>query len=204
MEIGTRLKQARIEAKFTQEELAEKIQVTRQTISSWENQRSYPDISSIVQLSEIYNISLDILLKEDKKVVENLKEATDLTGETKKISLILGGGLLVFGILYMIQAWFEIPKVENILINSLFLLVVAVGLIYQLIKNVKFEKVIEGTTSNRQLARIITVIMFIGFIFILFPIVNLLTTVEWQIMLARGVIIVVLMIPAILIFKKLG
>lgn len=204
MEIGTRLKKARMEAKFTQEELAEKIQVTRQTISSWENQRSYPDISSIVQLSEIYNISLDILLKEDKKVVENLKEATDITGETKKISLILGGGLLVFGILYVIQAWFEIPKIENILINSLFLLVVAVGLIYQLIKNVKFEKVIEGTTSNRQLARIITVIMFIGFTFILFPIVNLLTTVEWQIMLARGVIIVVLMIPAILVFKKLG
>lgn len=204
MEIGDRLKQARLAAKFTQEELAEKLQVTRQTISSWENHRSYPDISSIVQLSEIYDISLDILLKEDKKVVKNLKEATDLTGETKKISLVLGGGLLAFGILYVIQAWFEIPKIENILINSLFLVAIAVGLIYQLVKNVKFEKVIEGTTSNRQLAKIITVVMYIGFLFILFPIINLLITVEWQIMLARIVIIVVLMIPAILIFKKLG
>ena len=59
MEIGKKLKSARLKAELTQESVADKIQVSRQTISNWENARSYPDIVSIVHLSNLYNISLD-------------------------------------------------------------------------------------------------------------------------------------------------
>lgn len=62
MEIGQKLKSARVEAGLTQETVAEKIGVSRQTISNWENNRYYPDIISVISLSDLYSISLDELL----------------------------------------------------------------------------------------------------------------------------------------------
>ena len=59
---------------FTQEMVAEKINVSRQTISNWENEKSYPDIISVIELSSLYSISLDDLLKGDEKMMEHLEE----------------------------------------------------------------------------------------------------------------------------------
>lgn len=56
---------------LSQEELAEKIFVTRQTISNWENEKSYPDIHSLLLLGSLFNVSLDQLIKGD---VETMKE----------------------------------------------------------------------------------------------------------------------------------
>lgn len=64
MDIGRKLKNAREKAALTQEQIAEIIGVSRQTISNWENNRSYPDIVSVLRLSEAYQVSLDVLLKE--------------------------------------------------------------------------------------------------------------------------------------------
>lgn len=71
MKIGSQIKKYRQEAKLSQEELAEKIYVTRQTISNWETDKNYPDINSIVLLSNLFGVSLDILVKGD---VESMKE----------------------------------------------------------------------------------------------------------------------------------
>ncbi|HCS93291.1 MAG TPA: XRE family transcriptional regulator [Bavariicoccus seileri] len=60
MTIGKQLKKARLDANLTQESLSKRINVSRQTISNWENERSYPDISSIILLSDIYGLSLDL------------------------------------------------------------------------------------------------------------------------------------------------
>ena len=49
MEIGQKLKDARIHSGLTQEVVAEKINVSRQTISNWENEKSYPDIISVIE-----------------------------------------------------------------------------------------------------------------------------------------------------------
>lgn len=73
MNLGEKLKEKRQEYHFTQQELADKMHVSRQTISNWEVGRSYPDIESLIQLSEIFSISLDALLKGDKKMVSSLK-----------------------------------------------------------------------------------------------------------------------------------
>ena len=59
MEIGVKLKEARIKSGLTQEMLQKKIQVSRQTISNWENEKSFPDIVNVIKLSDLYNISLD-------------------------------------------------------------------------------------------------------------------------------------------------
>lgn len=87
MEVGQRLKSRREELKLTQEYVAEMLGVSRQTISNWENGRSYPDIERIVRLSDIYELSLDELLKGDLKMVSKLQKDTQINQVTKRIVL---------------------------------------------------------------------------------------------------------------------
>ena len=71
MELGKQIRRYRNERSFSQETLAEKVYVSRQTISNWENGKSYPDVNSLVLLSEAFEVSLDKSIKGD---VENMKE----------------------------------------------------------------------------------------------------------------------------------
>ena len=71
MELSAQIKKYRTELNLSQEELAEKVYVTRQTISNWENGKSYPDIHSLLLLSSLFNVSLDQLIKGD---IETMKE----------------------------------------------------------------------------------------------------------------------------------
>ncbi len=96
MEIGKKLKDARINSGLTQEKVSEEIQVSRQTISNWENERSYPDIISVINLSNLYHISLDELLKGDDEMMKHLEESTDTVSSNKKLLLAIGlNGLLL-------------------------------------------------------------------------------------------------------------
>ena len=72
MEIGAKLRQARIAAGLTQEQTAEALGVSRQSISNWENEKNYPDIVSVVRLSDLYAVSLDALLKEEAPMSDYL------------------------------------------------------------------------------------------------------------------------------------
>lgn len=83
MELGNKIKYYRGEKELSQEELAERVYVSRQTISNWENNKSYPDINSIVLLSEIFEISIDNLIKGD---VEQMKKEIN-TEDVKKLNL---------------------------------------------------------------------------------------------------------------------
>lgn len=71
MELGKQIKMQRQNAALSQEELANRVYVSRQTISNWENDKSYPDVNSLVLLSEIFQISLDKLIKGD---IDTMKE----------------------------------------------------------------------------------------------------------------------------------
>ena len=53
MKIGDKLKKARMDKNMTQEEVAEKIFVSRQSISNWENNKTYPDIGNVIALSDL-------------------------------------------------------------------------------------------------------------------------------------------------------
>ena len=66
-DIGSKIKAARLEKKLTQEQVAELLGVSRQTISNWENEKSYPDIISVIKMSDYYEASLDYLLKGEQK-----------------------------------------------------------------------------------------------------------------------------------------
>ena len=72
MELGSRIKELRKAQNINQDELAEKLFVSRQTISNWENDKSYPDIQSVLLLSEIFGVSVDQLLKGDVEKMERI------------------------------------------------------------------------------------------------------------------------------------
>ncbi len=74
MELGRQIRKYRTEARLSQEQLADLIFVSRQTISNWENDRNYPDIKSLVLLSEVFHVSMDQLIKGD---VEKMKIEID-------------------------------------------------------------------------------------------------------------------------------
>lgn len=65
VEIQNQIRKYRLARNLSQEELAEKVFVTRQTISNWETGKNYPDLNSLVRLSELFGVSLDILVKGD-------------------------------------------------------------------------------------------------------------------------------------------
>lgn len=100
--------------KFSQEELAEKIYVTRQTISNWENEKSYPDIHSLLLLSSLFNVSLDQLIKGDIEIMKkeiNKAEVAEFNWFSKIfsvlfiISIIVFVPLLVFLRIYGVIIW---------------------------------------------------------------------------------------------------
>ena len=72
MNIGEKIIEIRKERKMTQEDLAKIFHVTRQTVSNWEHEKSYPDLQTIIQISDEFNISLDKLLKEDIQMVKRM------------------------------------------------------------------------------------------------------------------------------------
>ena len=71
MEFANQLKKYRTEKNLSQEQLAEEIFVTRQTISNWETEKSYPDVHSLMLLSSLFQVSLDQLLKGDIEIMKN-------------------------------------------------------------------------------------------------------------------------------------
>ena len=78
MELGKQIKKHRQEVQLSQEELADRVYVSRQTISNWENDKSYPDVNSLVLLSEIFQISLDKLIKGDIGVMKEVIQKEEI------------------------------------------------------------------------------------------------------------------------------
>ena len=93
MELGKQIKMHRQEAQLSQEELANRVYVSRQTISNWENDKSYPDVNSLILLSEIFHTSLDNLIKGDIEIMKDVIQKEEIEkmnryGRTYTIMLI--------------------------------------------------------------------------------------------------------------------
>ncbi len=129
VDVGNQIRYYRKENKLSQVELAEKIYVSSQTISNWENERSYPDLHNLIALTSLFNVSLDELVKGD---VLKMKNAIDLSNMDKYAKLMilftvlsaiaLGAalkfsdgwfGLLVPAILWIISFYFSL-KIERL------------------------------------------------------------------------------------------
>jgi len=101
MELGKHIKKYRSENSLSQEQLAERVFVSRQTISNWENDKSYPDVNSLVLLSEVFNTSIDNLIKGDVKIMKKQIKEDD-----KKEFEKLGN---IFAVLMIITVVSPIP-----------------------------------------------------------------------------------------------
>ncbi|HCZ39889.1 helix-turn-helix domain-containing protein [Brochothrix thermosphacta] len=106
---GEKLKMLREQTDITQEEVSQKLNVTRQSVSNWENNKNYPDLTTLVTLSQLYNISLDDLLKDENNVVKSMKTELNSYRSSELIKLIIFSVLafllpiigIVFGILLL-------------------------------------------------------------------------------------------------------
>lgn len=133
MKIGEKLRDARNQKGLTQEEVADEIHVSRQTISNWENNRSYPDIISVILLSDLYQMSLDVLLKGDKDMIEHLNENTNIVNSNKK--LIIMGLLNIVVFIFMIIFNQIISENKILLASILSLLIISITIFfYQIIR----------------------------------------------------------------------
>ena len=103
MRIADKIKNARIQKGYTQEQVAENLLVSRQTISNWENGKSLPDIISIIKMSELYEISLDEMMKGDKALLKKVERDVGAAKAERKIiklawiSIVIGTILIILG-----------------------------------------------------------------------------------------------------------
>ena len=84
MNFAQKMKSYRQKNNWTQQEVAERLNVSRKTISSWENSRSYPDIFMLVQISDLYRVSLDDLLREDHKMIDSYKQEHEINKKERR------------------------------------------------------------------------------------------------------------------------
>lgn len=103
MEIGKRIKDLRSDKGWNQEEFAEKVYVSRQTVSSWENDRSYPDIKSLLLMSELFGITLDELVKGDIQIMKDEVNSESIR-KFRTLSNIFAFGL-VFAMIIFYPLW---------------------------------------------------------------------------------------------------
>ena len=96
MSIGTSILRIRKERDLSQEKFGALFHVTRQTVSNWENEKSYPDLHTLVAISDMFQVSLDDLLKEDKEMIKTIDRerlyGTYVKRQKTIIDLLSGSG----------------------------------------------------------------------------------------------------------------
>ena len=145
MNLGNQIKKYRNELSLSQDELAEKIFVSRQSVSNWENDKTYPDIKSLILLSEVFQVSLDTLIKGDIEIMKkeiNSQEIAQFERDSKILSVFFIAMLLLPIPLAHFFGWWGL---------ALYLLVCAVGM-YFAIRIEKHKKKFDIQTYKEILA----------------------------------------------------
>lgn len=133
MDLGKKIIEMRKNKNLSQEQLAEILNVSRQTISNWENGRFYPDIDALVKISKYFNISLDDLLASDSNILKHLKVSTDIVRSNKNIlyAIILNIFLII---LFVITGILLEESIAIIIIIFTISIISFSYLFYQIIK----------------------------------------------------------------------
>ena len=177
MSLGERLLELRKSKHLSQEELAFKLDVTRQTISKWETDQSTPDFDKIMPLCELYGITSDELLTGLKKE-EEVKESNsnEVSNKSKRLGLVISIFLFFVAIAWMVLAD-EFLKLKDGISVPVFLLIIAVGvciIVYNYAgttkknKDEKKDKTIQQKTFEaiKGIIAIIVLIVYLGISFL--------------------------------------
>ncbi len=158
MKLGERLYNYRKKVGISQEDMASKLNVTRQTVSKWETDQTLPDLDKIESICELFNISADELLKGKKEEVNTL----NITENKKQKALVISGSILLYfiAIIWIILAATFLNINEGIMV-SIFMLIIGistVNIVYYFISNSNMKKAKEKKkTENKKLNTIIEI-----------------------------------------------
>ncbi len=173
MNIGEKLYELRKEKNLSQEEVAEKLNVSRQTVSKWETNQTTPDFDKIVPLCELFGISTEELLTGKKQEIKTEKaeqeeKYTPLTKEQVKIKSAEVVSTSVF--LYILSVIFimvAIPvlRMNPILASAIFLFIIAIAttrLVKHYMSVPKFEKTKKEEKEDKVIKQIKSIIEILG------------------------------------------
>ena len=138
MNFGTQIRQLREREHLTQSEFAEKMNVTRQAVSNWENDKNLPDLQTVILISELFDISLDELIKGGTEDMNNMTKKLIEDGDQGRrarhvmVSAITGGLLLLAGLACLLikAASVEYIDSQGILHENFFLLPIGFAFIF--------------------------------------------------------------------------
>lgn len=132
------LKTQRKKRGLTQQEAADIFHVTRQTISNWENEKNYPDIPTLVAISDYYEVSLDYLMKGDAKYMTKMRKEAKLL-DSLRIGLfsIIGAGSMFLFSMIGLAAVLNGGGLENIIPVQLWIMIVTIWLCVIHFKNLQ-------------------------------------------------------------------
>lgn len=112
-------------------------------------------------MSDIFNISLDKMLKEDIKLIHNMQEKMDSVTSNQSIIFTMVFALILFGGMYFIHTYIDIPKINDLSSNIIVLIVFVVGTLIYLLSNIQVGKFLNQKTSNKTIIKTIIVILVV-------------------------------------------
>lgn len=185
MNLGQRLLELRKSKQLSQEEVAERLDVTRQTISKWETDQSTPDFDKIVPLCKLYGITTDELLIGKKLDDKNssIKETVDVSDDRQFIQKKRAKGISIGVLLYFVAlVWImiSIPVLifNPIMASAIFLLICGIAtylIVYTCITYKISRKVDKKNKVLKQVEEVLSIITVITYLIISF------TTMAWHI-----------------------
>lgn len=111
MSISNRIQTLRKQKGISQEELADKVGVSRQAVSKWESGQSVPDLDKIIIISEYFNVTTDYIIKGIEATKHSDEKSNDLTG---KILYIASTAFIAIGLLTAFGSWYEKQTSESV------------------------------------------------------------------------------------------
>lgn len=196
MNLGEKLFELRKAKNLTQDEVAEKLNVTRQTVSKWETNQSTPDFDKIVPISELFEIGVEELLtgklKEEKQVEKEEKVLTKQEAKEKSAKVVSGSIFIYILAVALIMILVPVKHVNPIVASSIFLILIGWATA-RIIKNYMSMPKFEKTKEEKKEEKIIKQINgIIGSICVaLYFIVSFITMawhVTWVIFIINGLI----------------
>jgi transcriptional regulator with XRE-family HTH domain len=130
MNISEQLKNYRKKFELSQDGLAEIVYVSRQTISNWETGKSYPDLQSLLLLSDYFGISLDELVKGDIQMMKEKVDAEELKRYSKM--MLVGFIGIMIGVVLIIKS--------QVMIGSISFVIASIGMFYAAVQAEKIKK----------------------------------------------------------------
>ena len=155
MSLGQRLMELRKEKHLSQEEVADQLNVTRQSVSKWETDQSTPDFDKILPICELFGITTEELITGEKKVINNNGDKSEIIYDTEENKQKRIGGLAIGILLYFVAvAWIVSSiaafKINPVISTSVFLIICGVATCMIVYTAIVYKKKLSPEEEKKQ------------------------------------------------------